>query len=247
MPIKNRSQAYYEKKAKRLQVMLDDAIETRHRVQREYQEFKAHSHEVLTSHLGKIRRQDETLASNNMTIQELNDQVAVQWKQRAEARSDVERAERFAHETAEKHNKLAFQLEDADQKLRNARRERDDISATWHSTLLELAEAKRTLRYRIWVGVTRSTSYLQAWLSSKALRLKNRWFIRRLSKARVTAMQEAGYIPEKLIKVAHRYWEADRERINGNVYTEVQTTVGPRTIIEKPSWLQKWKIWRGRA
>jgi len=41
----------------------------------------------------ELTRARDTLASNAMTIQELNDQVAVQYKLAAEARSDVERRE----------------------------------------------------------------------------------------------------------------------------------------------------------
>lgn len=240
MSVKNPKPPAALRKIRRLERQLEQASDRREMLNGQFLEYKRHAQGLLTEYLAKIRRQDETLASNNMTIQELNDQVAVQWRQRAEARSDVERAEKLASEAVAKHNRMVQEVQEWRALVNDLRRNnnvlRDDLS-----------EARRTLRYRIWVVVTRSTSQLQAWLSSKALRLKNRWFIRRLSKARVTAMQEAGYIPEKLIKVAHRYWEADRERINGDVYTEVTTPHGPKTIIEKPSWLQKWKIWRGRA
>lgn len=244
MPIKNRSQAYYEKKAKRLQVKLDDAIETRHRVQREYQEFKAHSHEVLTSHLGKIRRQDETLASNNMTIQELNDQVAVQWQQRAEARSDVERAERFAKETAEKHNKLVFKWEDACRETEMARQ----ITAEWVSEseriMFELHEARKTLQYRLWQEIRTWPSKVMAWRERRKDAIVNWWVVHRLNKPRVAAMSEAGYIPEKLIKLAHKYYEADKERMSESLVQYIGDNQYSTTY--KNAW-SRFLIWCGRA
>lgn len=230
MSVQNPKPAAGLRKITRLQRQMKQASERREALARQFVEYKQHALQTLTECLGKIRRQDDTLASNNMTIQELNDQVAMQWKQRAEARSDVERATKTASEAVAKHNRMVQTVEQYkawDDKWYVVRNEWMLVN---ESLRAELIEARKQLRCRIWVGVTRFSSSVKVWLHSSRLRLKNRWLVRRLNKPRVLAMQEAGYIPEKLIKIAEKYWEADKERIN-----------------EQPTWPQKWKIWRGRA
>lgn len=247
MPIKNRSVVYYEKKAKRLKVKLDDAVETRHRVQNEFKALRDHSHELLTSYLAEIRRQDETLASNNMTIAELNNQLAVEYKLRAEARSDVDQATKLCAEAVAKYNRLVPRLHE----LEKAIISRDEYAEGIES---RLREAEKSIQYRLWQGF--QVWRTKVWYRFDDLRakLRNYWYIRRLNAARVSALNEAGHIPRNLVKMAHAYWEHDQKRlvedeqIVRTVYTcKNDLSAQDRHYVRKPGLLRRFKIWCGRA
>jgi hypothetical protein len=155
MPSKIHMKAY-EAKIRRLQRKLDKTVERMHVEAEDSRRRKEHAHEVLTSYLGKIRRQDETLAANNVEIQELRDQVAVQYKKLAEARSDVERATKLAMDAAAQHNRLVQQLHDA-------RKQTDEMEVALALKSRALQDAQLTIPYRIW-----------SWIAETARRAKLR-------------------------------------------------------------------------
>lgn len=196
----------YEAKISRLKRRLDKIQEARHLEAADSRRQKEHAHEVLTSYLAKIRRQEESLASNNMTITELEQQVAMQWKQRAEAQSDVERATKDGAEAIARHNKMVTWLQQAKQ-------ERDDAFLEITQLEYQLADARLTLQYRIWHATLSWVSRTKLSLQNRSQRFINRWLVKRLTPERMMAIREAGYVPEKLIHIAQKYWEMDRQRM----------------------------------
>jgi len=57
------------------------------------------------------------------------------------------------------------------------------------------------------------TEFIKTGIEKRKQRLVNWFMVKRLNKPRVEAVTEAGYIPAKLIKIAHKYWEYDQERL----------------------------------
>lgn len=200
------------------------AVELRRQQAEQLKKYKASLHEVLQ---GKVRanrllrndlaRAKETIASNGMTMCELQNQLAVQFKLLAEARSDVARATELYNEAAEKHKIMA----DSFANMRAASVRHYEDSEHLKAQLLELrdalTEARLSFSYRTWHAIIcayhRTRVRIKVEYAFRRERLINWWAIRRLNKSRVTAMNQAGFIPEKLVKLALQYWEVDKQRI----------------------------------
>lgn len=234
-----------ERKIKRLKAEVKAGKELRASQARHHAEYRLAAGKTLAEHLFKVRRAEETLAANNMTIQELNNQVAVQWKQRAESRSDVERAAQLCTEAIAKHNKMVTHLREAlDDKLalvttvRLLRSEIQDLGET-------LAEAQRSLTYRIARLLASGYESAKAHIGHLRQQIRNRWLVWRLNKPRVQAMSEAGYIPGKLIKMAEKYWEMDQSRRAESLITYLDQADGRKPVRENV-W-RRFRIWMGRA
>lgn len=198
--------------------------------------------DVATRELDRART---ALASNSMTIQELNDQVAVQWKQNAEAKSDVERATLLASNAVQKHNKMVHWLAEARKEKDEADVQVELMVGDIKKIQAELNEAKRSLSNRIWwaiLGIHYRTKLSWKW---RVERWKNTWKIRRLNRARVTALSEAGHIPGNLVRMAHAYWEHDKQRMERGVTVFLDNAPGQKTV--KENLWRRFRIWCGRA
>lgn len=222
MPSKD--SGYYERRIKRLQKQIDAGTELRHAHQAQVVKYKDSMKGLLENQIRAARiacdelaQARDTLASNSMTIRELNDQLAVQWKQRAEAVSDVNQARETASRAAAAHNRLVGQIEELrrlnDESYGEIRRVTEDRDAALQSLHL----AKLSLQYRVYQWFIHAPSRYRAKLRFKWKNLVSyihSWYlVRRLSAGRRQALYEAGYaIPEKLIKAAHAYYVHDKER-----------------------------------
>lgn len=234
-----------ERKIKRMKAELKAHKILAAALRSQHADYRLRASKTLAEHLFKVRRAEDTLAANNMTIQELNNQVAVQWKQRAESRSDVERAAQLATEAVAKHNRMVTNLRTAlDDKLELTnlvgllRRQAEEAGEA-------LAEAQRSFSNRTWEAIQNARLGLKRGARRLATQLRNRWLVWRLNKPRVQAMSEAGYIPSKLIKMAEQYWETDRQRMGPTLVTYLDQADGRKPVRENV-W-RRFRIWMGRA
>jgi hypothetical protein len=214
----------------------------------EVKKYRAQVHSLLERKVRELRISNEgfqaatsVLAANNMEIQELKDQVGVQAKLLAEAQSDVRLYQEQAAEVIDQHNRMVTSL-------RSKVLEYDDLRDEQEQTILLLADARAKLSYRLWIalrdGYYRTCTAIKVECAHRRSRLLSWWAVRRLNKARVTAMNEAGYIPEKLVKVAIAYWEADKQRTS-ELIDEVNSS-GQESKKRQTLW-RRIRIWMGRA
>jgi chromosome segregation ATPase len=233
-----------ERKIKRLKAEIKTGKALRAALRRQHTEYRLHAGKTLAEHLFKARRAEETLAANNMTIQELNNQVAVQWQQRAESRSDVERATNLTAEAVAKHNRMAESLRES----YDEKRELANLVGLLRSQAKEfreaLAEAQRSFSNRTWEAITLQSKRTKAYVRYLRWQIRNRWLVWRLNKPRIEAMSEAGYIPSKLIKMAERYWDEDKARSGEMVYSYAES--GTLQQARQTPW-RRFRIWMGRA
>lgn len=245
MTVKTIKASAAERKIRRLKAEIKAGKALQAAIRRQHAAYRLHAGKTLAGHLAKTRQAEATLASNNMTITELNDQVAMQWKQRAEARSDVERATALTAEAVAKHNKMVTHLREAlDAKLELAnmvRLLRDQAEEFGEA----LAEAQRSFQNRTWEAITLQIRSVRSYIRHFRWKMRNRWLVWRLNKARVTAMEEAGYIPGKLIKMAEQYWEIDRQRMMPSMLTYIDASENRKPVREH-IW-RRFRIWMGRA
>lgn len=200
----------------------------------EFKAYQANCHEIMTSYVSQVRNAtnriatlNDTLANNNVTITELQQQVALQQRMTAEAQQDGGNAIAKYNRSVQAYNSLKEQLARA---------------------AMDLADAQQTIRYRLRVicdqWITRTRVETSALVTRTRNRIVNWWAIKRLNRARVNAMHEAGYIPEKLIKMAHVYWEADRLRTTEMVIE--YDGYGNESEVRQTMW-RRIRIWMGRS
>lgn len=244
MTIKTKKPSAAERQNKRLKKQLEQQHELREHTAAQHAAFRANAAKQLAGYLASTRAAEHTLASNNVTIQELQDQVAVQCKMLAEAQSDGAQA-------ISKYNKTAQRINEVGHILAEERRAYDALDLKLEFARAELTAARQRLAYRVWRLMANTyhaaRTRLKVEYAHRRQHLVNWWMVRRLNKARVTAMNEAGYIPEKLIKIAHKYWEADQARAAGDQWTEVITPAGPHMYPKPVPLWHRIRIWMGRA
>lgn len=245
MTIKTIKPSAAERKIKRLKAEIKAGKALQAAIKRQHAAYRLHAGQTLAGHLAKVRQAEATLASNNMTITELNDQVAMQWKQRAESRSDVERATSLTAEAVAKHNRMAESLRESWDEKRELANLVDFLRCQAKESGEALAEAQRTLQNRTWEAITLQIRSFRSYIRHLRWQIRNRWLVWRLNKARVTAMEEAGYIPSKLIKMAEQYWEIDRQRMMPSMLTYIDTSENRKPVREH-IW-RRFRIWMGRA
>lgn len=204
MPI--RASTYYEKKAKRLKARLDLATETRQQTVKQAKLAKDHATEVVTSLLSQNRRLKETVAEQSVTLSEQRDQLAIQHRQYSEMAHDTDRATKLCAEAVAKHNRMVQAKNEWDRTV-------NEMAAHIEGIERDLCDARRSVGYRLWFGFQAWKSNFMLSLRCRRSRIINRFMVWRLNAARVDAIKEAGYIPEGLIHMAHKYWEADQKRI----------------------------------
>lgn len=84
-----------ERAMKRLLKQVDAGSARREQLQRQFEEYKTKSLDIVTECQAQINRQNKALSSNSMTITELESQVANQHKENAELRQDLQRARKL--------------------------------------------------------------------------------------------------------------------------------------------------------
>lgn len=75
-------------------------------VKTEFLKYKRDTHEMLTSEIAARRRITDTVANNNVTITELQQQQANQFQENAELRQDLGRARQLYSDARESHARL---------------------------------------------------------------------------------------------------------------------------------------------
>jgi hypothetical protein len=215
---------------------------------------RTHYGNIVAKHLADnrgLRNQVDDLTTaaiqDRFKLQDFEAQIANQWRENAELRDDLARAKLM-------HDAKAKELQYSQGQYRNQitvveRIERD------------IALLQRNLTNRIWVAMT---TQVEAWrvvaatrrakialaFSGWKSRVVHRFMIRRLSKARVAALYEAGHIPDKLVRSALAYYEHDKKRLDLDEqiqdihYGRDHTTIVKET--RPPLW-RRFKIWMGRA
>jgi chromosome segregation ATPase len=114
----------------------------------------------------------------------------------------------------------------------------------------DLASSKRELQHvrGVWYRVGSALeSLLKNWVERKKQRLTNWFLIKRLNKPRVEAVTEAGYVPAKLIKLAHKYWEYDQKRLEHDEQIVYQSGTDYTHYSRPPGFWRRIKIRLGRA
>jgi DNA repair exonuclease SbcCD ATPase subunit len=226
----------YEKRIARLKKKLD-AQETLRAEQR------THYGDVLAKYMTELRgarNQIESLTTSalqdHFKINEYENQQAVYLKQNAELSQDLQKVTKRYNENVVSTNKMLDTIVQL----------KDDIRFLQE----DLANARKTLRYRIYIWASGFPDVMRARLHVLKQRIKIRWTISRLSKRRVDALYEAGHIPEKLVKSALAYYEHDRQRME--IDEQIRVIHGGSdwaTYVraEKPSLWRRWNIFLGRA
>jgi hypothetical protein len=212
--VKTKKPSYHERLIKRLKNQLEGQNLLRLCESRDHERAKAHSAQVLSEYLGKIRRYEEALTNNNVSITELQSQVATQARMLAEAQQDGANA-------IAAHNKMVT-------RLREAVTKRDDLQLEITSLMYQLTDAEQTLQYRVYKLLVRGLEQVRSWSIRQVERLKIWRKIRRLSAQRISALNAAGYIPNGLVKMAIKYHEYDQNQVkeqrNAYDYSGVQPT-----------------------
>ena len=165
--------------------------------------------------------------------------------------------ERGLNTTIEHHAKKI--LEDAFriQELGNQVAVQEHMEGLLNLRARRIAELERSLLNRLWVAIptqwARFCQLIATQLTTRRNRIVNRFKIWRLNRARVEAISEAGYIPEKLVKIAERYWEEDQKRLKideqiRNIhYGNEHTGIAQVERVCKPSIWRRIAIILGRA
>lgn len=181
----------------------------------EHSRARTHYQTIVASHIAAERRGDKLLLEDRFKIQELENQVAVQWRNLAEAKDDASTA------------KLNYQavtksLEQCRAERRQARLDLDVALSTRDTWRIRCETAEKSFSHRAYQGLAlwfaQTGTRLRLRRSRLGARIVNRFAVWRLNKPRVDAMREGGYIPEKLVKVALEYWEHDKARIAQEAY-----------------------------
>lgn len=112
--------------------------------------------------------------------------------------------------------------------------------------LVQEAEHQLSLERTVWRKFGKALhALLDHWAQRKKTRVWNWWLVKRLNKPRVEAVTEAGYIPAKLIKIAHQYWEHDQKRLQ---HDEQIVGGSDYTVYSRPpGFFRRLKIILGRA
>lgn len=115
----------------------------------EFKAYQANCHEIMTSYVSQVRNAtnriatlNDTLANNNVTITELQQQVALQQRMTAEAQQD-------GGDAIARYNLLCQGYKTLKEQLAR--------------TAMDLAEAKQTIRYRLRVLCDR---WITSWITS---------------------------------------------------------------------------------
>ncbi len=208
---------------------------------------RLHYQNVVAQHLATERKQTQKILEDTFKIQELDNQMAVLWRDRAEARTDLEACKLVNVART----KECQQLRDGRKQL-TMDRANQDISV--QSLLARVKYLERSFGHRLWVAIAAQRAHIRQGIASLRERAVARFMVRRLNKHRVAALNEAGHIPEKLVKVAIKYWEHDKQRMamdeqirsihtgtrNGKEYADV-------VVDKRPSAWRRLMILIGRA
>jgi len=200
----------YERRIARLQKMILTSQESKVALLNEHARVRKHYQDVVAQHIANERRGDALLLEDRFKIQELDNQVAVQWKNLAEAKDDAATAKLNQAVLSKEVNQLRAERQQLRLEIANR-----DVSV---QSLLECVKRlEHSFAHRLWMAIAtqiaRSRVGIALQLASIKRRLVARFMIRRLSAARVSALNEAGHIPEKLVKTAIKYWEHDQQRM----------------------------------
>lgn len=215
---------------------------------------RIHYSHIVAKHIAEkrgLRNQLDDLTTaaiqDRFKIQDFEAQIANQWRENAELRDDLARA-KLSHDAKAKELQQANYLvrsrgsDIQELEIRVERLQRSLTNRIWSVLVVE----HQALRVRLNQFIARRRIAFAGWKS----RIVHRWMIRRLSKARVAALYEAGHIPDKLVRSALAYYEHDKKRLDmdeqirdihyGPQHTQVVRATRP------PLW-RRIKIWMGRA
>jgi hypothetical protein len=237
----------YEKRIARLKKKLD-AQETLRAAQR------THYGNVVAKYMAELRGARNQIDSmttsalqDHFKINEYENEQAVYLKQNAELSQDLQKIEKMLKDSNAKHKLWYDRCLDRDQSIANLQ---NDIARA----AIEIAELRQTFSYRAWIVITMWLAGVRMAIPTRLKllkqRIKIRWTIARLSKRRVDALYEAGYIPEKLVKSALAYYEHDRQRMEIDEQIRVIHGGADSTTFvreSKPSLWRRWNIFLGRA
>jgi hypothetical protein len=219
---------------------------------------RVHYGHVVAKHINaerNLRDQIDSLTTaalqDRFKLQDYEAQIANQWRENAELRDDLARA-KLMHDAKAK--ELTYMH----------RQYRDQVEVVM-CLERQLAAAKSTTAYLIRQEIATQWQALRKAIATRKARVKlaftiwksqivNRWMIKRLSKARVAALYEAGHIPDKLVRSALAFYEHDKKRLDldeqikyihyGSTEARTSTKVMKET---RPPLLRRIKIWMGRA
>jgi hypothetical protein len=230
----------YERRIARLKKDVEQQRKLRREMSTAFANAKVQYADIVASHMVSARKATDTVTQQAFKISELENQLAVQFKQNAELSSDLQKVTKRYNENFVSTNKIL----DTIAMLKDDKRFLEE----------DLARARQAFGYRLWIAITIWWGSLLMAIATRLKllkqRIKIRWTIARLSKRRVDALYEAGHIPEKLVKSALAYYEHDRKRME--IDEEIRLIHGgadSATYVResKPSLWRRWNIFLGRA
>lgn len=219
-----------QRAVKRLQEQIDMLGDNKARQRDEFARYKYETQQIMDAAVRRNEYLSDVLVNNNVKITELENQVANQYKENSALRQDMERfAKRYNENVAD---------------IKNMRKKLDAAEDAETSLHIQLADARELLRYRVYLWYVARVKRIREAFAIRKERIINSWKVRRLNKARVSALNEAGYIPEKLIKAAHQYWEADKVRATETI---AQYDGYGNEKVVRQTWFRRLRILLGRA
>lgn len=238
MTVKRIKPSASQRAVKRLQEQIDALGDAKARQRDEFSRYKYECDKILRGFEATEHHLKDVLTNNNVKIVELENQVANQYRENSALRQDLEANSKRNIQHVRDINNLRNVAQHTELEL---------IAA-----LSNLEEARHAISYRVYGWFVARVERAKEGFEIRKQRMINNWKIRRLNKARVAVITEAGYIPQKLVEIAHRYWEADKrraqedERIESTVYhpSGDRTDV---TINRRPGFLRRLQIYLGRA
>lgn len=254
MPLPKNKVTLYDKRIALYKKRIDKLKELQHEMRRVFDSSKAHYVAVVARHVNAERNLTDQIDSlttaaiqDRFKLQDYEAQIANQWRENGGLREDVAAAKLNHDAKAKELRNVRFQLvektyatEDLERALVEARRgfvyvTRRAIATQWLSWRMAIAAS----------GVRISLAFTN-WKS----RIVNRWMIRRLSKARVAALYEAGNIPDKLVRSALAFYEHDKRRLE--IDEQIQSIHQGNDLItitraKRPGLWRRFQIFIGRA
>lgn len=230
MTVKRIKPSSSQRTAKRLQEQVAANSLKAQRNQHAFEAYQRKAEQLMDAASAQVGQMKDVLITNNIKITELENQVANQYRENAALRQDLE---------ANSKRNLSHVRE-----IGRMRNEADDALNIELNLRMQLDEAKTRISYRIYKWFVARVERLKEVLAIRKQRMVNAWKIHRLNRARVEALNEAGYIPEKLIKVAHQYWEEDKARATETIVE--RDGYGNDTIVRQTP-LRRLKIMLGSA
>src|ERR1700688_3978748 len=160
MKRKPQSAAYLLRRVNVWKARYELVVDSRRAQAKEIKKYRDQVRDLLERKVRELRVANEglraatsTLAANNVEIQELKDQVAVQWKQRSEAETDVKQYKVQAADAITKHNRMVQRVDELQCIIGDLEADAEHHDRRLEAAKVALIEARLRFSYRLWFAL----------------------------------------------------------------------------------------------